>query len=75
MTAALAVLGGGLWALWRYTRQKPDLPRVNPSVSASLEVADGVDYVSFEATVAHIQAPHFRSTKAVQGNERLLLSR
>jgi hypothetical protein len=53
VTAVVAVAGGG-WALWRYSRQKPDLPRVNVSVSASLYAVGGIDYVSFDATVTHV---------------------
>ena len=50
----MAVLIGGGWAWWRYTRQKPDLPRVNATVEASLTTADGVDYISFSVTITHV---------------------
>lgn len=50
----LAVLIGGGWAWWRYTRQKPDLPRVNATVDACLCTADGVDYISFSVTITHV---------------------
>ena len=50
----LAVLVGGGWAWWRYTRQKPDVPRVNATVDASLSTVDGVDYISFSVTITHV---------------------
>ncbi len=50
----VAVLGGGGWAFWRYRRQKPDLPRVNATIDASLSTANCVDYVSYEVTVTHV---------------------
>jgi hypothetical protein len=49
-----AVVVGGWWALFRYRRQKPDLPRVNATVDASLSTRDCVDYISFEVTVTHV---------------------
>lgn len=50
----LAVLVGGGWAWWRYTRQKPDLPRVNATVDASLSTVGGLDYISFGVTITHV---------------------
>lgn len=40
--------------MWRYFRQKPDFPRVNATVDASLTTADGVDYISFSVTITHV---------------------
>jgi hypothetical protein len=50
----LAVLVGGLWALFRFWHQQPDLPRVNATVCASLSTVDGVDYVSFTVKITHV---------------------
>ena len=53
----LAVLVGGSWAYWRYRRQKPDLPRVNATVDASLSTPDySVDYISFAVTITHVSS-------------------
>jgi hypothetical protein len=49
-----AVLIGGGWAWWRYARQKPDLPRVNATVDASLHTSNSVDYISFSVTITHV---------------------
>src|SRR6516165_4908780 len=50
----VAVLVGGGWALWRYRRQKPDLPRVNARVDATLSSVDSVDYITFAVTITHV---------------------
>jgi hypothetical protein len=50
----LAVVVGGLWALWRYRRQKPDVPRVNAKVEASLSTIESVDYITFAVTITHV---------------------
>jgi hypothetical protein len=50
----LAVLVGGLWALFRFRHQQPDLPRVNATVCASLSTVDCVDYVSFTVKITHV---------------------
>jgi hypothetical protein len=53
VTIGAVVIGGG-WAWWRYNRQKPDLPRVNATVDASLCTADATDYISFSVTITHV---------------------
>jgi hypothetical protein len=53
--SALLVAGiGGYWTLFRYRREDPHLPRVNASVDATLFSEDGLDYISFDATVTHV---------------------
>jgi hypothetical protein len=53
--SAVVVAGvGGYWALFRYKREDPYLPRINATVGASLFSEEGIDYISFDATVSHV---------------------
>lgn len=53
--AALAVaVIGGLWAIFRYRREEPHLPRVNADITAELNQIDGVDYLSFTVDIKHL---------------------
>ena len=59
LTAAAAIAGAvvaGMWALFRYRREDPDLPRVNAAVVASYVTRGDVDYISFDLEVTHLVA-------------------
>lgn len=57
MTAGAAAAGagiGGLWAIYRYRRQAPDMPRVNVTVTATLIPKPDADYMSINVELRHL---------------------
>jgi hypothetical protein len=52
--AGFAALWGAGWAVYRYRRAEPDLPRIDASVHANLQSIDGADYLHYEVTVKHL---------------------
>lgn len=54
LAAIVAAVVGGMWALFRYRRERPHLPRINADIRPRLRENRGVDYISFEVEVVHV---------------------
>jgi hypothetical protein len=52
--AAAGVIGGGLWAYFRFVKEAPDWTRADPQIKAQLFTVDGRDVLRVDVSVSAI---------------------